>query len=218
MKNALFFVAVLAAFSACNTGDPVGNGQVNLTQSLAATQSSVISLPVESLDTIELERILFIREEEKLAYDVYQTMFEKYGVKVFQNVPNSELSHMEAMLTIIRKYQLPDPMERNPRGVFVNPTLQSLYNSLVIQGNASLLAAYQVGAKIEELDIADLNKSIAITNNQDVRLVYYFLNKGSRNHLRSFYKNLTNLGGTYSPIYITQVEFDAIVTSPTEKM
>ena len=73
-------------------------------------------------------------------------------------------------------------------------------------------------ALIEELDILDLNTSLALTNNQDVRLVYDFLNKGSRNHLRSFYKNITKAAGSYTPIYITKAEFDEIINSPTEKM
>lgn len=218
MKKVLSFVAVLVFLSSCEKGDPLGEDQGNLSQSLSAIQATVSSLPVEPVDSAEKQRVLFIREEEKLAYDVYQAMFDKYGVKIFQNIPNSELSHMEAMLTIITKYQLVDPMDKNPRGVFVNADLQSLYNALVSQGNGSILAAYQVGAKIEELDIFDLNKSIAVTNNQDVKLVYDFLNKGSRNHLRSFFKNLTNAGGTYTPVFITKAEFDAIVTTPTEKM
>ncbi|MCZ2488067.1 DUF2202 domain-containing protein [Aquirufa antheringensis] len=218
MKKVLSFVAVLVFLSSCEKGGPLGDDQGNSSQSLSAIQATVSSLPVEPLDSAEKQRVLFIREEEKLAYDVYQAMFDKYGVKIFQNIPNSELSHMEAMLTIITKYQLVDPMDKNPRGVFANADLQSLYNALVSQGNGSILAAYQVGAKIEELDIFDLNKSIAVTNNQDVKLVYDFLNKGSRNHLRSFFKNLTNAGGTYTPVFITKAEFDAIVTTPTEKM
>ncbi len=218
MKKVLSFVAVVVFLSSCEKADPLGEDQGNLSQSLSAIQATVSSLPVEPLDSAEKQRVLFIREEEKLAYDVYQAMFDKYGVKIFQNIPNSELSHMEAMLTIITKYQLVDPMDKNPRGVFANADLQSLYNALVSQGNGSVLAAYQVGAKIEELDIFDLNKSIAVTNNQDVKLVYDFLNKGSRNHLRSFFKNLTNAGGTYTPVFITKAEFDAIVTTPTEKM
>ncbi|USQ02687.1 DUF2202 domain-containing protein [Aquirufa antheringensis] len=218
MKKVLSFVAVLVFLSSCEKGGPLGDDQGNSSQSLSAIQATVSSLPVEPVDSAEKQRVLFIREEEKLAYDVYQAMFDKYGVKIFQNIPNSELSHMEAMLTIITKYQLVDPMDKNPRGVFVNADLQSLYNALVSQGNGSILAAYQVGAKIEELDIFDLNKSIAVTNNQDVKLVYDFLNKGSRNHLRSFFKNLTNAGGTYTPVFITKAEFDAIVTTPTEKM
>lgn len=218
MKNVVFLLAGVLLLSSCEKGGPMDTGQENLTQSLAAVQSSVTNLPLETLDSAERERILFIREEEKLAYDVYQTLFDRYGLKIFQNIPNSEMSHMEAMLSIIKKYQLIDPMDKNPRGIFTDPALQSLYNALVSQGQVSLLAAYQVGAKIEELDIYDLNKSIAVTNNQDVKLVYDFLNKGSRNHLRSFYKNLSNAGGTYSPVYISLAEFTAIVTTPTEKM
>ncbi len=202
----------------CQQAGPNDTGQVNLTASLAAINQSVIGLPKESLEEDEKARVLFIREEEKLAYDVYKTLFDRYGVRVFQNIPNSELSHMEAMLSIIRKYELSDPMDSNPIGIFKDTDLQSLYGVLVADGHKSLLSAYQVGAKIEELDIMDLNKSIAVTNNQDIRLVYDFLNKGSRNHLRSFYKNILALNGTYKPIFITQSEFDAIVNSPTERM
>lgn len=218
MKRLVFSIALLFLFASCEKGNPVEKDQANLSQSLSSIQNVVNNLPIEPLEVLEKERVLFIREEEKLAYDVYKTMYDKYGVNIFQNIPNSELSHMEAMLTIIKKYQLVDPMDTNPRGVFADADLQALYTALVSQGNLSLLAAYQVGAKIEELDIHDLNESTAVTNNQDIKLVYDFLNKGSRNHLRSFYKNLTNAGGSYTPMYITKAEFDAIVSTPTEKM
>lgn len=213
------FALVIGLASCTQNNDPIIPTQVNMTASLATMQQTVSNLPTEPLDDAEKARILFffIREEEKLAYDVYQTMFDIYGVSVFQNIPNSELSHMEAMLSIIKKYNLTDPLVTNARGVFVNTTLQVLYNQLVSQGRVSLLAAYQVGATIEDLDISDLNSSLEVTNNQDVRLVYDFLNKGSRNHLRSFYKNIKNWNGTYTPVYITQAEFDAIVNSAMER-
>jgi hypothetical protein len=217
MRNILSTLLILSLLVSCKKGGPLDNEQANMTASLTAIQQSVAALPLENLEDAEKERILFIREEEKLAYDVYKTMFDKYGVNIFQNIPNSELSHMEAMLTLIKKYNLVDPMDTSPRGVFKDATLQTLYTSLVTQGNTSVLAAYQAGALIEELDINDLNSSLAVTNNQDIRLVYDFLNKGSRNHLRSFYKNIKNLNGTYTPIYISQTEFDAIVNSATER-
>lgn len=217
-RSAFGAFAIVIVLGGCSkNNDLINTGQVNMTTSLAAINQTVINLPTEPLDDAEKARILFIREEEKLAYDVYQTMFDIYGVNVFQNIPNSELSHMEAMLTIIKKYNLTDPMETTARGIYANPVLQSLYTQLVSQGRVSLLAAYQVGATIEDLDISDLNTSLTVTNNQDVRLVYDFLSKGSRNHLRSFYKNIKNLNGTYTPIYITQSEFDAIVNSAMEK-
>ncbi len=220
MKNQvkILMLGLLVGLTSCEKSGPLENDQANLSASLIAIQQSVSALPLETLSDAEKERILFIREEEKLAYDVYQTMFDQYGVNIFQNIPNSELSHMEAMLSIIKKYNLVDPMDTSPRGIFKDATLQALYTSLITKGNTSILAAYQVGALIEELDIHDLNNSISLTDNQDVRLVYDFLNKGSRNHLRSFYKNIAKVGGVYQPIYISQSEFDAIVNSTTEKM
>ena len=220
MKKNVALMTVLSLtilLSACQKSNPVESAAVTMTASLALVQKSVSSLPKETLEEAELARILFIREEEKLAYDVYKTMFDKYGATVFQNIPNSELSHMESMLTIIKKYELVDPVDVNPRGIFKNTALQTLYNQLIEKGNISILSAYQVGALIEELDISDLTSSLAVTNNQDVRLVYDFLNKGSRNHLRSFYKNIKFSNGTYTPIYLSQSEFDSIVNSATER-
>lgn len=40
--------------------------------------------------------------------------------------------------------------------------------------------------------------------------------KGSRNHLRAFISQLSGQGVTYTPQYITQEEFDAIIDSPLE--
>lgn len=146
---------VFRVISCSKNNDPFDNGQVNMTTSLVTINQTVINLPTEPLDDAEKARILFIREEEKLAYDVYQTMFDLYEVNVFQNIPNSEMSHMEAMLSIIRKYNLIDPVETNARGVYADPALQALYTQLVASGRVSLLAAYQVGATIEDLDISD---------------------------------------------------------------
>ncbi|MDP3667796.1 MAG: DUF2202 domain-containing protein, partial [Sediminibacterium sp.] len=68
----------------------------------------------------------------------------------------------------------------------------------------------------EDLDIFDLKNALINIDNQDIRLVYDNLTKGSRNHMRSFYKNVLNVGGTYTPQYITQAEFDAIINSAME--
>ena len=157
-----------------------------------------------------------MREEEKLARDVYITLYNKWGVNIFTNVSNSEQTHMDAILMLLNKYSLIDPVGSNGVGVFANTTLQTLYNQLVTQGNASVVDAYKVGATIEDLDIFDLKTALISIDNQDIRLVYDMLTKGSRNHMRSFYKNILNVGGTYTPQYITQAEFDAIINSAME--
>ncbi len=123
---------------------------------------------------------------------------------------------MDAIMMLLNKYRLPDPVGSNAIGLFTNATLQNLYTQLVAKGNISLRDAYKVGATIEDLDIYDLTNAVNIIDNQDIRLVYDNLNKGSRNHLRSFYKNILNVGATYVPQYITPTVFDAIINSPME--
>ncbi|NOT93074.1 MAG: DUF2202 domain-containing protein [Ferruginibacter sp.] len=182
----------------------------------ANLQAQISMLPIESLSTAELNTLSLMREEEKLARDVYITLYNKWGVNIFTNISKSEQTHMDAILMLLNKYGLPDPVGSNAIGVFSNATLQNLYTQLVEQGSISLLDAYKVGATIEDLDIFDLNSALTTIDNQDIRLVYDNLTKGSRNHMRSFYKNILSLGSTYTPQYISQAAFDAIISSAME--
>jgi hypothetical protein len=174
------------------------------------------ALPKESLSLAEKAGLTYLREEEKLARDVYFKLYEKYGVRIFNNIYNSEVTHTNAVYQLLRKYELQDPFGNNGVGVFTDQNLQNLYNTLIAKGNQSLLNAYQVGATIEDVDLFDIKEKLAVADNQDIKLVYEMLAKGSRNHMRAFYKNLVNIGGSYTPQYITQAEFDAIINSPTE--
>ncbi|CUA99881.1 DUF2202 domain-containing protein [Thiomonas bhubaneswarensis] len=170
-----------------------------------------------TLDATESAGIVIMREEEKLARDVYQLLYTQWGQPIFSNIAASEQQHMDAVGTLISRYKLPDPASHTATGVFVDAELQTMFNALMSQGQSSLQAALQVGATIEDLDIKDLNERIAQTDNPDVKLVYSNLLKGSRNHLRAFVSQLATLGVTYVPQYITQAEFDAIVNSPQER-
>jgi hypothetical protein len=180
--------------------------------------SALYPVPSGELSPVEIEGILFMREEEKLARDVYLTLYDRWGLPIFQNIANSEATHMEAVKTLIDRYGLPDPAEGQGIGVFANPTLQGLFDQLVEEGNRSLSSALRVGAAIEEIDILDLEERIAQTERADIRLVYENLMKGSRNHLRSFVSNLKRrTGEVYQPQYLTQAAYDAIVTAPLER-
>ena len=53
-------------------------------------------------------------------------------------------------------------------------------------------------------------------DNQDISLVYDNLMKGSRNHLRSFVRNLAQEGVVYQPRYLDQSTYDTIIKSPME--
>jgi len=175
------------------------------------------SLPTETLSADELSGLLYMREEEKLARDVYTTLYEAWGLQIFANIAQSEQTHTEAVRDLLEKYELADPVTDDTVGVFTDPDLQQLYDDLTARGLTSVEEALQVGALIEDLDIYDLTQEIAKTDNKDIVLVYENLTRGSRNHMRAFTSQLTARGETYTPKYLTQAEYDAIISAEQER-
>jgi hypothetical protein len=184
-----------------------------------SVNATLATLPIEALSQAEIDSLLYMREEEKLAGDVYTRMDALWGrsVPVFSNITASEATHTEAVRQLLQRYSLPDPAAGNAVGVFQNPDLQALHNQLVADGSVSLIDALKVGVHIEELDMVDINTHLARVDNQDIRRVYESLLQGSRNHLRAYYQTLLNQGGSYTPQYLSQAEFDAIVNSAMER-
>ncbi len=178
--------------------------------------SCIDSLPYETLSSEEEAALTLMREEEYLAHDVYFTLSQLYNRPIFSNIAKSEQSHTDAIKALLEKYQLPDPAAAHTIGIFQNPTLQVLYDGLVTTGSQSLLNGLITGATIEDLDIEDIQSLMTTIDNQDITLVFGNLERGSRNHLRSFYANIIRNNGTYTPQYISLEEFDAIVNSPHE--
>ncbi len=185
-------------------------------EDFVSIRPSISSLPHESLTDKETEDLLFMREEEKLARDVYQTLFETWNIQIFSNIAQSEQTHTEAIRDLLNKYNLTDSVIDDSVGVFQNQDLQTLYNSLVETGKKSKTDALTVGATIEDLDIKDLQNAINVTDNSDIKLVYENLTRGSRNHLRAFSKQLSQLNVSYEPKYISIEEYESIITSQTE--
>jgi len=177
-----------------------------------------IPTPQSSLSQVEQTDLLFMREEEKLARDVYLTLYETWRLAVFSNIASSEQSHMDALLKLLRMYRLPDPAAGNAIGEFTNPALQSLYDTLMAKGRLSALDALQVGGIIEETDMRDLAGAIDRSDNADLDATYENLMCGSRNHLRAFAHNLESMTGQpYAAQVISQDEVDAILNSPMEQ-
>ncbi|MFB6134622.1 MAG: DUF2202 domain-containing protein [Halanaeroarchaeum sp.] len=168
-------------------------------------------------DLTETERadLRFMREEEKVARDVYLVLADEWGLQVHTNIAESEQSHMDAMLSLIELYDQEDPAT-DTIGEFTNHDLQALFDTLVAWGKESTLASLKVGCRIEEKDIRDIQIRIDRTDEEPIDRVYENLVKGSRNHLRAFYRVLTRRGGTYDPVIISQEKFDEIVNSDWE--
>lgn len=205
---------VPASLPDVTTVDAEGNTRVEA----AALETALAALPVTELTEAEAAGLRFMREEEKLAHDVYITLYETWGQPIFQNIANSEQTHTDTVLTLLERYGIEDPAAGNAVGVFADPALQTLYDQLVAQGKQSLSDALKVGAAIEEIDILDLEERSAQTDKADILTVYANLTKGSRNHLRSFVSTLSQrTGETYTPQYMSQEAYDAIIAGDIER-
>jgi hypothetical protein len=179
--------------------------------------SVLTGLPMEDLSNQEKNGLLHMLEEEKLARDVYLTLFEEWGHRLFRNIARSENRHMNAVRIMIQKYGLVDPELNDIEGVFTDPEMQRLYNELTFQARTSLQAAFEVGAIIEDLDIYDLKKYLKKADNQDVRVLFQNLQKGSRNHMRAFIRQMERYQLMYQARYLSQEEIDEILDSPMER-
>jgi hypothetical protein len=170
---------VLTTAQASGRGPGRGNGTGPI------VEAPVLPLPDEQAKTLR-----FMREEEKLARDVYQAMYEKWQLSVFRNITASENTHFEAVGTLLTRYNVSDPAAGLAAGVYSDPTLTQLYQQLMAKGSASVEDALEVGVLIEKTDIADLEKGIAGTDRADIKRVYTNLMNASYSHQEAFETNL----------------------------
>jgi hypothetical protein len=173
-------------------------------------------LPMQEVSQAEEADLSFMRQEEKLARDVYAVLYQKWQMPAFNNISASEQQHMDAIKLILDKYYLDDSVTSDEAGDFQNQALTALYGQLLGQGMTSLVEAIKVGIQIEELDIADLEEAITRTDNQDIQTVYQNLLAGSRNHLRAFNTLLSAYDQSYTPQVLSQQRYDQIVMGAYE--
>jgi hypothetical protein len=159
----------------------------------------------------------FLREEEKLARDVYITLGERWGLPIFMNIASSEQVHTDRVKVLLDAYGIPDPVAEDRVGAFNDSTLASLYNELVAKGMRSLTEALTVGATVEDLDINDIAEMMERTDDIDVLEMYAALMCGSRNHMRAFVSQLQSRGVEYEAKYISRGQLNEIITTSRER-
>jgi len=138
----------------------------------------------------------YMYEEERLAKEVYLSIYQKQPVRqLYRIATNSETRHISAVEALARKYGVRLYPQRV--GVYRNPHIQSLFNSLYAKGVRSQKDALEVGCMVEVTDIDDLNRYIATAQRagaSDVVQTYEFLRRGSYNHYWAFDRGLKSLG------------------------
>lgn len=183
---------------------------------IQSMQQQLDSLPASEISALERADLLLMREEEKIARDVYAQLYERWGIMPFGNIMGSEQAHMDMVGMLLQRYAVPDVVEGLAVGCFGTPQMQALHDQLMAQGLQSLEDAVAVGLHIEELDIADLRLTSSHTRNPEILLIYAELERGSRNHLRAFYRWKQRLGVQYQPSHLSLADFEHIAHSDKE--
>lgn len=188
------------------------------------------------LDYFEITHLVFMREEEKLARDVYTKLGSMYpNSVVFGNIDDSEQRHTTAVKNMIEKYGYDDPNTNDNLGIFTGDDygwyFTEKYHLLVERASISELEALYVGAFIEELDMMDINQCPQVivdtdngindvsecgriaTDNPDIDNLYGNLLDGSDSHMEAYVKNIEKYigAGNYQAQVLSQEQVDEIL-------
>jgi len=195
----LILTILLSFISSCSNDDDINSHKENEAITEVADEAA----------------LLFMLEEEKLARDTYTYLNDLWSINQFTNIKSSEQNHMNKIENLLIQNSIAYTIL--PAGEFADQDLQNLYDQFIVDGAVSKANALQIGATIEDLDIVDLQDYIDQTSNETLKSVFKNLKCGSRNHLRSFVSGIENGGNTYSPQFLTQEAYDAIIAGNQEQ-
>ena len=217
----IFLLLDVFSLGPTKTNNPNADLSINTAASMVpvagrATLGSAVNVPGTTLDQHEIAHMRYMREEEKLARDVYTVFSGYWGGPIFSQIATAEQRHMNAVLGLLQRYGIPDPVANVGLGQFTDSNLISMYETLVRKGEKSYADALYAGGLIEEVDIADLTFAISSTSRPDIIRVYNNIHRGSRNHLRSFAGALAQLSIPYQPQKLSAAEIQVILSSPME--
>ena len=139
-------------------------------------------------DVLGKERLLKQIDDERLAYQLYTKLGEVYPrLRQFQNIPHAESRHFNSLVSYAQT-QYSDVNVGTLEGGFLFPETEDLFSELLAYGKQSARNALDVGIRVEELDIEDLESALAQHPEESLRIIYENLKRGSMNHLRAFSK------------------------------
>ncbi len=164
----------------------------------------------DELTADEIEFLYAVREEEKLARDVYAKFYEKFKTRPFLNIGRAEENHIAAVERLFYFYSIDYP-KLGDEGVFADPERQLYYNQLISRGD-SLINAYKAAAYLEERDIVDYKSVLNDISNPNIKIVIENLYRASVNHFKTMIRHIDALGGSYSPSFLSQDEYETIAT------
>ncbi len=130
--SVLILFAATALFAQSETNS-IGRSRMG-GQSGGRNAAEINTIAPALLSADEAAGLAYMREEEKLARDVYTALYEIWQYPIFGNISRSEQRHMDAVRVLIDRYDLQDPAATDIPGTFESRELQELYNELLETG------------------------------------------------------------------------------------
>jgi len=168
------------------------------------------------------EALAYMGNEERLAYDVYNYLYEYQlntnfiEIKQFTNIANkSEIKHINIVKDLVKRYDINDTelsvvdiKDTNltkdsdislVSGIYDIRKIQDLYDDLIVLGKGNTKDALKVGCMIEVVDVNDLDTYIGYaqdSNATDVVEAFNILRDGSYKHYWAFDKAMKKYNET----------------------
>ena len=147
-RHAFALITVSLMLAACSSGSDSSDTTVPLVTSTTVAASSdtegvtpitpngltatLSTVPASaSVSSADAAGLIWMREAEKLAHDVYMTLGNVWGSNVFSNISQAENTHVSAVGTLLDRYDIKDPITSSEVGVFTDPTFTKLYGERV---------------------------------------------------------------------------------------
>ena len=185
------------------------------TETISPDIQVIIDGPVSKISQELANTLAYMGNEERLAYDVYNALYDKYPKQTFTNIATKgEYQHVSLVQELIQKYKLSDDVnftnvdlpesgylytaiEDMEPGVYDVSAIQGLYADLMAMATNET-EALKVGCRIEVIDIMDLDHDILLAEAEDaadIIEVFKILRAGSYNHYWAFDGALQSEGG-----------------------
>ncbi len=146
-------------------------------------------------------------EEEKVAMNFYDAMYEKWGLLAFRNISRHEEKHMECIQLLIEEHGDPALVNLKGKGEFAHKELDALFKDMMKKGNQSENKALTAAANFEERNISSVKKLMKATDDEDVLYALKNLYEDAKCHLNLMVCHLKNRNVEYRPVVLSVSEY-----------
>ena len=153
------------------------------------------SVPTSKINNPSISEIV---KSENLSKEVCMTFYNNYHDPVFAKAASNNQRDIEFIANL----------------AIVNDTNvdTSIYNKFINFGNTSVISALDTCAWISELNIVKYKSKLSETNNSAVEKIYSYSLQVEEENLKLFATELTKYNQTYTPKYLSEEEYNKIVS------